>query len=320
MWKVCNNIGCGIRITYWLALIVGCYLFLPRALETQARPSARSTPVGEPDIATSIRLKYAVFDSRGDFMPCGPAFFQNRESNVQAALNGFSVIQSNPAVHDSIARHLNLNPAALDDDERVLIYCEYQKLQSIRLEPWRDKYRVINVTTDHPSGDSDSSSQGWTSVDTDGRVMSLSVQTLTPVTSGPLRDMPPAPPAVEPKITITRVELPRLRYQALDRFPNPNSCAPLFENLRQEIAAFPEIQNDAETFTEIKRHLKLTSVTDFSDAQKRLVYWEYHKLQSMPFDLLVSKYQFRSGPYIGIIDPMGKISLLRMLRIGGCPL
>ncbi len=308
------------RTPGWAVVVMACAMLtfnLSAAQEPAAPAAAQHSPaLREPDVPTSIRLKYAVLDSRGDFMPCRPTFFKNREAGVSSALQGFPEIANNPAVLEAIALHLNLNVSALGDDERVLIYCEYQKLNEIRLEPWGDKYRVVTAGDLPPK---DPSLQGWTSVDPDGRVMSFGVQVLMPASSGPLRDIPPTQPPADQNIRIVRVDQPKLRYQALDRFPNPRNCGLRFEDLTQEIAAFQEIQRDTDAFSEIKRHLKIPSDTDLSDAQKRQVYLEYAKLQAIPFDLVVSKYQFRSGPYIGLIDSAGHASLLRSLPITGCP-
>ena len=276
-----------------------------------------------PDLATSVRLKFAVVESQQGFLPCGADFRQNRQAEIANALQTFPDIQHNPALLQLIAAHINLNPAALVDDERVLIYCEYQKLQSIRLEPWGNKYRVIKVSPENSSDNPSTPSQGWTSVDLNGIIMRLGVQTLAPVTSPPLRDLKPQP-TPEPKITITAVSVPRLRYQVLDRLPDPRSCAPRttmpeFDLRRQEIAAFPEIQNDHDTFTQIAQHLSLPPHAPLSDAQKLQVYREYARLNALTFYLLVAKYQFQSGPYIGLIDPAGTISLLRTLPASGCP-
>src|SRR5947209_5809273 len=118
-----------LRIAAWVGLALGCCSLFSTA---QTQPA----PVGTPDLPTSIRLKYAVLESRGDVLPCAAHFRQDRETEISTARQVFPEIQSNSQLLQLIAGHLNLNPEALGDDERVLVYCEYQKLQGIRLEPW----------------------------------------------------------------------------------------------------------------------------------------------------------------------------------------
>ena len=66
----------------------------------------------------------------------------------------------------------------------------------MRLEPWKDKYRVINIAQEQSAESSNQSQKGWNSVELNGEVMSMSVQTVAPMESGvPLRDIKPLPPA-----------------------------------------------------------------------------------------------------------------------------
>jgi hypothetical protein len=303
-----------LRMVASVVLILGlCSLFSA----AQAQP----VPLGAPDLPTSIRLKYAVLESRGDFVPCGANFRRDREAEISAALQIFPEIQSNSNYLQLITGDMNLNPAALGDDERVLVYCEYQKLQGMRLEPWGDKYRVINIAQEQSAEKTGQSQKGWTSVDLNGEVISLSVGPLsTPVISPPLRDIKPLPPAPVPPIVVTRIEQPKLRYKILDSFPDVRYCASTFDDSRREIDAFPQIQADQETFKEISAHLYLKPDTEISDQQKLLVYREYAKLQALTFDFLVSKYQFKYGPYVGLVNQAGQIKILKTLQHNSCPL
>ena len=207
-----------VRIVASAVLVLGsCSLF--------SNAQTRSAPLGPPDLPTSIRLKYAVLESWGDFLPCGAAFRSNREAEIAAALQNFSEIQSNPQLLQSVAGHLYLNPGVLGDDERVVVYCEYQKLQGMRLDPWGDKYRVINIAQEKSAESTGQPQKGWTSVSLNGEVISLSVGPLsTPVISPPLRDMRPLPPAPVPPIVVARIEQPKLRYQVLDTFQDVRYC------------------------------------------------------------------------------------------------
>ncbi len=280
-------------------------------------------PLGTPDLPTSIRLKYAVLESRGDVVPCAAHFRQDRETEISNARQVFPEIQSNAQLLQLIAGHMNLNPEALGDDERVLVYCEYQKLQEMGLEPWGKKYRVIKIAQGQSAESKDQSQKGWTSVDLNEYVMSMSVQTLVPtVSSVPFRDIKPQPPAPVPPIIVSKVEFPKVRYQVLDSFPNVRYCASRFEDQdrQREVDAFSQIQADQETFKEISAHLHLKSDTGFSDDQKLLAYREYSKLTAVTLDFLVSKYQFKYAAYVGLINQAGQVKIFRMLQHNNCPL
>jgi len=305
-----------VKLVFVMVLLVACSLF--SAAQTQ--PVA----LGAPDLPTSVRLKYAVLGSRGDVVPCGAIFRLNREAEISAALQTFPEIQSNAQLLQLIAGDMNLNPEALGEDERVLIYCEYQKLQGIRLEPWKDKYRVINIAQEQSAESTDQSQKGWTSVDLYGQVMSLSVQTVPGMVSGvPLRDIKPLPPPPVPPITISTIEFPKLRYSVLDGLRDVRYCGPRIieaQENRREIDAFPQIQADQETFKEISAHLRLKPDTEITDQQKLLAYQEYAKLHALTFDYLVSKYQFKYGPYVGLVNQAGQIKILKFLDHNSCPL
>src|SRR5437016_3585243 len=95
------------------------------------------------DEATTIRLKYAVLDFRVDLIPCKPMLPESREREIARGLQAFSEIKKNPLLLGVIAGRLGFREESeLGDDERFLVYCEYKKLQEMRLEPWRDRYRV----------------------------------------------------------------------------------------------------------------------------------------------------------------------------------
>jgi hypothetical protein len=303
-----------LRKATWVVLALGCCSLFSTA---QTQPAS----LGTPDLPTSIRLKYAVLESRGDVVPCAAHFRQDRETEISTARQVFPEIQSNSQLLQLIAGHMNLNPEALGDDERMLVYCEYQKLLEIGLEPWKDKYRVIKIAQEQSAESTDQSQKGWTSVDLNGEVMSLSVQTLVPaVSSVPFRDIKPVPPVPVPPIIVSKVEFPKLRYQVLDSFPDVRYCQSRFENRQREIDAFSQIQADQETFKEISSHLHLKSDMGFSDDQKLLAYREYSKLTAVTLDFLVSKSQFKYAAYVGLINQAGQVKIFRMLQHNNCPL
>jgi hypothetical protein len=306
-----------LRVVACAVLVLG-FCSLSSAAQTQP------ATLGAPDLPTSVRLKYAVLESHGDVVPCGAAFRQDREAEIAAALQNFSEIQSNPQFLQLIAVDMNLNPEALGDDERVLVYCEYQKLQGMRLEPWKDRYRVINLAQEKSAESTGQPQKGWTSVGLNGDVISMSVQTAAPMESGvPLRDIKPVPPAPVPPIVISKIELPKLRYSVLDGL-RERYCGPRIESAvenQREIDAFSQIQADQETFKEISAHLHLKPDTQPSNQQKLLVYREYEKLHTLTFDFLVSKYQFMDRQYVGLISHAGKIKILKFLPHNkSCPL
>ena len=305
-----------IQMAAWVGLALGCSSLFSTA---QTQPA----PLGTPDLPTSIRLKYAVLESWGDVVPCGAIFRQDRDRETSTALQIFPEIHGNPQLLQLIAGDMNLNPEALGDDERVLVYCEYQKLQGIRLEPWKHKYRVINIAQEQAAESTDQSQKGWTSVDLNGEVMSMSVQTIAPMESGvPLRDIKPLPPVPIPPIIVSRVELPKLKYSVLESLRDVRFCPSRFDDddRQREIDAFSQIQADQETFREISAHLHLKPDTELSNQQKLLVYREYAKLHALTFEFLVSKYQFKYGPYVGLVNQAGQIKILKMLQHNNCPL
>jgi AraC-like DNA-binding protein len=106
----------------------------------------------------------------------------------------------------------------------------------------------------------------------------------------------------------------------LNSFPDVGFCASRFENIRREIDAFSQIQTDQETLKEISSHLHLKSDTGFSDEQKLMAYREYSKLTAVTLDFLVSKYQFKYGPYVGLINQTGQTKILKLLEHNNCPL
>jgi hypothetical protein len=311
-----------LKLAQYLRMVASVVLVLGScSLFSAAQPQPVS--LGAPDLPTSIRLKYAVLESRGDVVPCGAIFRQDREREISTARQVFPEIQSNSQLLQLIAGDMNLNPEALGDDERVLIYCEYQKLQGIRLEPWKDKYRVINIAQEQ-SESTDHSQKGWTSVNLYGEVMSMSVQTIPGMVSPvPLRDIKPLPPAPIPPIVISKIELPKLKYSVLDSL-REHYCGPLIESAvenQREIDAFSQIQADQETFEEISALLHLKPGVQLSDQQKLLVFREYEKLHTLTFDLLVSKYQFMDRQYVGLINQAGQIKILKFLdHNNSCPL
>jgi len=140
-----------------------------------------------------------------------------------------------------------------------------------------------------------------------------------PVLSPPLSQLPKTSGhrAVGQLVT-ARIESPELRYRIVDHFNSALLCSSV-RFRREEIAAFPEIQKDPATFALILKHLKFTEKAEYSDSDKLLVYNEYGKLRGLKLALLVTKYQFMYGPYVGLMDQAGRITLLRTLPFRGCP-
>ena len=77
-----------------------------------------------------------------------------------------------------ITGHLGLSESTeFGDDEKYLVYCEFKKLQNIRLEQAESKYRVVDVSEGVASG---AGSRSQTSVDLNGNVRSVFSGTLMP--------------------------------------------------------------------------------------------------------------------------------------------
>jgi hypothetical protein len=118
-------------------------------------------------------LKYAVLDSQGDLVPCGASFSQARDAEITNGVQTFPEIQKDPELLQTITSRLGFREKTqFDDDEKLVVYCDYKKLQAMHLKPWGDKYRVI-FTHEGDNGGQDDNDQGDFSVDHSGYVTGI---------------------------------------------------------------------------------------------------------------------------------------------------
>lgn len=102
-------------------------------------------------------------------------------------------------------------------------------------------------------------------------------------TSTPSSTSTPRPQSTS-AIPLTETEL---KYALFARFGETFYCDPDFypvarrDEMEIALERFPEIQQETEKFQAMLRHLKLESVTTFSDEQKLAVYREYKRLNSI---------------------------------------
>src|SRR5436853_6312055 len=148
---------------------------------------------------------------------------------------------------------------------------------------------------------------------------------------------------------VEKITAPELRYRLFSRFWNVWFCdpdsypvgRPLIEK-EGALKAFPEIQNDSQTFQAIAEHLGLNATKEFTDAQKLLIYREYKRLRgALRLEPMDANYKFelafrdKSGPAAsfrdnlggagftvqGVIDPHDGITILKKEPvILGCPI
>lgn len=283
-----------------------------------AGPAQTSAPEPAP-----VWLKYAVLDSQADLVPCGASFSESRDAEITNGLQTFPEIQKDPELFQTIAARLGFREKAqFDDDEKLVVYYDYKKLQAMHLKPWGDKYRVTFTHEGDTGGQADND-QGGFSVDRSGYVTGIfggGGTVIIPTTSRPLRDIQPEP-EVKHSLEIKKIDMLDLRYQLIDHFSRAFPCVILRipENFVTEIEAFPEIQKQSAMYDRIIRHLGFTQNGSFSEHDKRMVYKEYSRLAGIELRLLATKYQFHYGAYIGLIDGAGRIEVVRTSTRSGCP-
>ncbi len=141
-----------------------------------------------------------------------------------------------------------------------------------------------------------------------------------------------------------KITAPELRYRLLEYFGPLWYCDPDAYPVGRPMAeregalqAFPNIQNDRETFAAIAKRLGLGKITEFSDEQKLSVYREYKKLRwAIRFEPQGEKYKFAIGVpqnpstkarttsgfrVNGVIDSQGQITILtKEPAIFTCPI
>jgi hypothetical protein len=295
------------------------YRLVPLLLLLSSFANPQANPASAPDEASLLSLKDSVLDSRADRALCPAMPPERREQEIEAGLQAFGEISKDPQLMRAIIGHIGLTGRnSFGDDEKLLIYCEYKKLEAIHLEPWGDKYRVTEIAEGAPVSEAENASEGWTTVDREGHVLSMFVDKPQHGESSRLSDGKAPPKTPEPP-PLPKIDLLDLRYRVVEHLPEVQLCAPRWVEEQRE-RTFVAIQKDSDTWERILQHLGLTSNAPLTDEQKRLVSGEYEKLRAITLVLLVKKYQFRFGPYMVLMDPQGQIAVLKVWRGGVCPL
>ena len=310
---------------------------------TQEPLQTQSPPVV--DEATYLRVRTQLVTGVG-----GPTELPAcHAAEIQRSERRFPEIRKDWKTFEAAIEQVGLQDnETFSDDEKLLIYRQYEALTSIHLEPARNKdgtyepnsYLLTFVPSFH--SDCDRSAPTATkpqliTLDPEGQIdfhipkgpgFSVAQPLNSMSNAGPLRDLPaetnstpkPAPPKPlppRPPIHIEKLTAPELRYRLLQEFAGWRlPCEICGELSAPGIAAFPDIQKDATIFRVITDHLGLVEKKNFTDDEKLAVYREYQKLSSIHLELLRQKYLFSgtSGWGVavwGLIDVQGRITVLK---------
>lgn len=99
-----------------------------------------------PTLASALsptELKYRVLDEFPDFFFCDPDYYPiAREDETVLALQRFAEVQANGEEFQAILRHNDLDRlTTFNDEQKLLIYREYKKLNAIYFELSGEKYQ-----------------------------------------------------------------------------------------------------------------------------------------------------------------------------------
>ena len=290
------------------------------AKQTDTRPLRDSTKEG----VVSYRLRLRVLETT-DLFPCGLGATAVTNKEVEKALQTFSLLQNDTETLQAITHHLGLGTVQFDNDEKLLIYCDYQRLQAIHLVPWGDKYKVM-MDANHENRDN---AQMVTLIDQQGRFDTVIIGTSVGGGSPSLLPDRKSPNQTMPRVTtpIVKLDSPDIRYRLIRYFGSVHVCGPRLvpaNYARQEAETFSEIQKDSDTLHLITQHLGIEDTSHLSEQEKILIYREYTRLRVILLEHLVQKYRFQlrvidethafKGTSIflivGSIDPQGHISVL----------
>lgn len=112
---------------------------------TSVPPETPQPPTPIPTLAgglSTTELKYKVLEAFPDFFFCDPDFYPiARAEESDLAIQRFSEIQANPEVFQAILAHNGLSgTTSFTDEQKLLIYREYKKLNAIYFELAGNKY------------------------------------------------------------------------------------------------------------------------------------------------------------------------------------
>jgi hypothetical protein len=119
-------------------------------------PSPSPTPTGTPAPGPVgyFDLKYLLLDNYPDFFFCDPDFYPiAREDEMVLALQRFPGIEANEEEFAAVLIHLNLQPGAFTDGQKLAIYREHKRLAALPFEETAEGYKfVLRTSTDMASG------------------------------------------------------------------------------------------------------------------------------------------------------------------------
>ena len=302
------------------------------------------------DQATYLRLRLQLVHGFAERPRCESDTPTGHADEIQRALKVFSEIAKDINTFQAAIQQLGLkNVENLSDDEKLLIYRQYENLTSIHLEPLgkdddRDFYVLTFVPNHQPKCDPNTGSSPIESirvnVDEQGRAQVFSVSTSLQSMSnaGPVSDLPPQTdfrPQVRPPIHIENLSAPELRYRLLEQFGRGLfcECGPhcYGDETQRQVEAFSKIQRDADTFQAITRHLGLNAIGGFPGGEKLSVYREYEYLRAIHLEPLLKEYKFTITGVVGqkafttdgIINSQGELTFMfkkESTFLGGCPI
>ncbi len=189
------------------------------------------------DQATYLRLRLQLVHGFAERPRCELDTPTSHAEEIQRALRLFLEIRKDTETFQAAIQQLGLNKVEnFSDDEKLLIYRQYENLTSIHLEPLgksdagQDTYALTFVPNHQPHCDPKVESHVKSigvNVDQQGRVyvfaVSESVNSMSG--AGPLSerqtDFTPQP---SPPIRIEKITAPELRYRLLEEFGRARLC------------------------------------------------------------------------------------------------
>ncbi len=320
------------------------------AASSPEKPGKQQPKLQPPlDQATYLRLRLQLVHGFAERPRCESQTPAGHTEEIQRALRVFPEIRKDTKTFHAAVQQLSLEGVEnYSDDEKLLIYRQYENLTSIHLDPLgkddsRDFYVLTFVPNHQPTCDPNAGSPIESirvNVDQQGRAQVFSVSTSLQSMSnaGPVGDLPPQPdsrPQVRPPIHIENLSAPELRYRLLEQFGRGRfcECGPLCygDETQRQVEAFSKIQRDADTFQAITRHLGLNRIGGFPEGEKLSVYREYEYLRAIRLEPLVKEYKFTITGVVGqkafttdgIINSQGEITFIFKKEptfLGGCPI
>lgn len=109
-------------------------------MDTPEPPTAIPTLAGG---LSTTELKYKVLEQFPDFFFCDPDFYPiARDDELSLAIQRFAEIQADPELFQAIVAHNGLSATTnFTDEQKLLIYKDYKKLNAIFFQVAGDKYQ-----------------------------------------------------------------------------------------------------------------------------------------------------------------------------------